>query len=249
MTMRCPGQDRRFWKPGDIFDAPCPHCGGMIEFWKDDVTVRCPHCRQTAPNPRFDPGCAAWCDYATKCLGEVASVYKQQPTVIRDRLEVEARKQLINHKDALDYTLKAARIAERISQEEKADPLVVIASCLLQKVGLPRCEGADPSPDCLRRESVATARQIMERIDLDPAVVEQVSRIIENLPDGNLNTLNYQVVRDANRMLTFGPEIAGKEIPEARNLIQKNFLTKSGRLLAEERFLKTDVPLANKAAG
>ena len=26
----------RYWKPEDIFTAPCPHCGAEIEFWKDE---------------------------------------------------------------------------------------------------------------------------------------------------------------------------------------------------------------------
>jgi len=25
--MRCPGQDMRFWKPGDIFETQFPKCG------------------------------------------------------------------------------------------------------------------------------------------------------------------------------------------------------------------------------
>ena len=29
--VRCPGQDLRFWKLGDIFDVPCPHCGTAVE--------------------------------------------------------------------------------------------------------------------------------------------------------------------------------------------------------------------------
>jgi len=66
---RCPGQDERFWKPGDIFDAPCPHCGTRIEFWKDEPKVKCPQCRQIVVNPKLDPGCAQWCQHARECLG------------------------------------------------------------------------------------------------------------------------------------------------------------------------------------
>ena len=46
--MRCPGQDTRFWKPGDIFEAPCPKCGGRSNFSKmspsasADVATRSP---------------------------------------------------------------------------------------------------------------------------------------------------------------------------------------------------------------
>jgi hypothetical protein len=50
---QCPGQDKRFWKPGDVFEAPCPHCGRSIEFWKDDQRRRCRSCGRMAANPKL----------------------------------------------------------------------------------------------------------------------------------------------------------------------------------------------------
>ncbi len=67
--MKCPGQDSRYWKPGAIFDVKCPHCGTMIEFFKDDTRRRCPGCGNEVPNPEMDFGCAAYCPYAEHCLG------------------------------------------------------------------------------------------------------------------------------------------------------------------------------------
>ncbi len=67
--MKCPGQDTRYWKPGDIFDTGCPHCGSKVEFFKDEATRRCRSCRKTVVNPRMDFGCAAYCKYAADCLG------------------------------------------------------------------------------------------------------------------------------------------------------------------------------------
>ena len=42
--VRCPGQDQRFWKPGDIFEVKCPGCGGAVEFFKDEPKLKCPKC-------------------------------------------------------------------------------------------------------------------------------------------------------------------------------------------------------------
>jgi hypothetical protein len=67
---RCPGQDQRFWKPEDIFEALCPHCGAEIEFWKDEPVLVCPGCSMEVRNPRLDPGCAKWCPMAAQCLGK-----------------------------------------------------------------------------------------------------------------------------------------------------------------------------------
>ncbi len=67
---RCPGQDQQYWKPEDIFEIPCPYCGTMMEFWKDEPFLKCYHCERNVRNPRIDLGCAEWCKEADKCTGE-----------------------------------------------------------------------------------------------------------------------------------------------------------------------------------
>lgn len=67
MSDKCPGQDTRFWKPGDIFEIKCPKCGGKIEFFKDDNTRRCPGCKTKYTNPKIDTSCAKTCPLADKC--------------------------------------------------------------------------------------------------------------------------------------------------------------------------------------
>lgn len=71
MAMRCPGQDMLYWKPEDIFETPCPVCDYSVEFFKDDVTRKCPNCGYKFKNPRLDLGCAEWCPYADKCFAEM----------------------------------------------------------------------------------------------------------------------------------------------------------------------------------
>ncbi|QGP92474.1 hypothetical protein MGLY_18560 [Neomoorella glycerini] len=186
---RCPGQDRRYWKPGDIFEEPCPHCGGLIEFWKDDVNLRCPHCRKLVTNPRFDPGCAAWCSYASKCLGEMAAVYQRQPRVIRDKLEVEARKMLFNQRELLNLALKAAGFAEKIAREEGVQPLVAIAACLFYDLGA----GGE------KAGNAALAREIMTRVGLERDIIEQAVKIIA-AGETVLDDPAWQVVQDARRL-------------------------------------------------
>ena len=70
MEMKCPGQSKDRWKPGDIFCAPCPHCGAELEFWKDDLDRTCAKCGKKAKNPRLDLSCAKWCKHARECLGD-----------------------------------------------------------------------------------------------------------------------------------------------------------------------------------
>ena len=70
--MRCPGQDPRYWKPGDIYQVPCAHCGRPIEFFKDDRRRRCSHCRKYTVNPKHDLSCSAWCKFGAECVGQAA---------------------------------------------------------------------------------------------------------------------------------------------------------------------------------
>ena len=69
--VRCPGQDQRFWKPEDIFEAKCPGCGETIEFFKDEPKLKCRKCGRIVLNPKINLGCAKWCKYAEQCLGIV----------------------------------------------------------------------------------------------------------------------------------------------------------------------------------
>lgn len=68
MASKCPGQDSRFWKPDDIKLAPCPNCGAMVEFFKDDRSRKCAQCGTRFKNPHMDMGCAQWCPFAKECI-------------------------------------------------------------------------------------------------------------------------------------------------------------------------------------
>ena len=59
--MQCPGQDKAFWKPEDIFWIACPQCGKEIEFWKDEPTRVFRHCKKEAYNSQINLSCAKWC--------------------------------------------------------------------------------------------------------------------------------------------------------------------------------------------
>lgn len=67
----CPGQDTRFWTSANIIEHPCAHCGKAVEFFKDDLRRRCPHCGEFTVNPHNDLACAAWCEHAKECLAQM----------------------------------------------------------------------------------------------------------------------------------------------------------------------------------
>ena len=70
MTLKCPGMDPAFFKFEDIREFKCPHCGGLIEFWKNDVRLKCGHCGMDNFNPTIESSCLSYCKEAVKCLGD-----------------------------------------------------------------------------------------------------------------------------------------------------------------------------------
>ncbi len=114
--MRCPGQDPRYWNEEAIFEVPCPHCGYLVEFFKDDVSRKCPNCHARLVNPKMDFGCALYCQYAELCLGELpkevlqerAELLKERLTqTIRDYLPAELYQEIRNKARELDEQARA----------------------------------------------------------------------------------------------------------------------------------------------
>ena len=62
---RCPGQDMRKLT---VSYHPCPECGKPVEFFSDEMRIRCPHCK-TMVHKESAPSCIQWCKSARDCLG------------------------------------------------------------------------------------------------------------------------------------------------------------------------------------
>lgn len=67
--LKCPGMNPANFQPQDIKTHNCIHCGMEMEFWKDDIKIRCPACNQFNFNPGLGNTCLTWCKSAADCLG------------------------------------------------------------------------------------------------------------------------------------------------------------------------------------
>ncbi|MEW6202403.1 MAG: phosphohydrolase [bacterium] len=66
MASQCPGQDPR---KITISVHPCPNCGYAVEFFSDEIRVKCPSCKTYVTKERL-PTCIEWCKAARECIGE-----------------------------------------------------------------------------------------------------------------------------------------------------------------------------------
>jgi hypothetical protein len=177
--MKCPGQDTRFWKPGDIFVAECPKCGAEIEFFKDDARRRCAWCGHMFYNPKIALGCAEWCQYAEKCVPELMQEKKATQT-FKERLAELVHARLQDGKD-WEQTEKGMEYALELFKSEGGDPRVVLAAVLLHRL------------------DSAQARNLLDELEAEP---DTVAAVMELLTGGGADRdLNRQLYEDTLSLL------------------------------------------------
>lgn len=225
--MKCPGQDSRYWRPGDIFEAKCPQCGAGVEFFKDESSRRCKQCGHLFMNPQMDFGCASYCKYAEQCLGSLSpDLLAQREDLLKDRVAIEMKRHYGQDFRRIGRASRAARHAERIGKLEGGNLAVILIASYLYDV-----ERED--------HERGTAREILARLGAREELVEEVCRILSHRghPQEEFS-LEGKVAHDAH--LIAGLEERAKEQPETRkalaSAIEEALLTESGKGLARETF-------------
>ncbi len=233
--MKCPGQDSRYWKPGAIYEVSCPKCGTTVEFFKDDPTRKCSGCGHRFINPELDFGCAAYCEYAEQCIGNLpAEVLSQKQDLLKDRVAIEVKRSLRGDFKRVGRAMRTARYAEKICRGEGANPAVVLSAAHLINLGLPGTNGAASDAGA---ENAEKARELLSRLGADNKIVEEVSDIVRrhHRPEAE-ESLNFKVVYDADAIAGMEEEMKenGADSIETTDASFSGLKTDSGRKLAQE---------------
>lgn len=202
--MQCPGQDNRYWDGEAVFEAPCPHCGNVLEFFKDDSQRSCKKCGNRVLNPRIDFGCAAYCSHAEQCLGSMPpELLAEQKNLFKDKLSIAVRKQLIGKEDLYKKAATRTEIAEQLSKDEqRGDMAAVLAATLLIDID-------EPST-------------LLEGLKADDKMIEAVSYLLEDKTSGTeTEQASSDIFHDACLLADI------KTAPETSS--EPSFKTKSGQ--------------------
>jgi HD superfamily phosphodiesterase len=232
--IRCPGQDQRFWKPGDIFEVKCPACDRAVEFFKDEPKLKCRKCGQEVANPKIDLGCAEWCQYAEQCLGI-------QVGAVRERLISEMEKIFGTDRRRIDHALAVLGYAEQIQAREGGDPLVVKAAAILHDIGILEAERKHGSSagKYQEMEGPPIAKAVLERHGVPADVVEHVCRIIASHHSAKgIDTVEFSIVWDADWLVNLSSDFADASREKLKEIVDNTFKTRKGREIAIEMFLK-----------
>ncbi|HOC93238.1 MAG TPA: HD domain-containing protein [bacterium] len=239
---RCPGQDTRLWKPGDIFDLECPGCGARIEFFKDESRRVCKKCGYEIPNPKLNLGCAQWCEHAEQCLGARAHAEKD-PGAADAALGQRMKIRLISEMKAVfgddarrvAHALKVLQHAERILECEKANPVTVIAAAILHDIGIIEAERKHGSsaPKYQELEGPPIARAILKKLDISGDVAEHIVRIVgSHHTAGDIESPEFNILWDADMIVNIPDERAGMDKERLKAFIEKTFRTETGKKIA-----------------
>ncbi len=173
--VRCPGQDLRFWKLGDIFDVSCPHCGTAVEFWKDEPIVKCPECQKTVTNPKLDLGCAQWCQHAEQCLGTLAD----RGDILSKKLIREMKSVLGDDRQKIDHALAVFGRARQILASEQGDARVVNAAAILHNLDAPCPDREAPATsESTKVVDPSIARGVLSRCGVDAGLAGTICELI-----------------------------------------------------------------------
>ncbi len=240
--MKCPGQDTRYWKPGDIFEAPCPVCNKPVEFFKDEGTRRCASCGYKFKNPKIDLSCAQWCPQAAQCLADLPGVEGGRlDQVLLAKKLIEAMKKVFgNDHKRIMHALTVYEYAKELFSCEGGEPKVIFSAAILHDIGIQEAERKHQSSagKYQELEGPPIARKILQELKLDPEVIDHVCKIIANHHSArDIDTLEFRIIWDADWLVNLPEEHSGLGQEKLTALIDQVFKTKTGKEKARELFL------------
>jgi hypothetical protein len=240
--MKCPGQDSRYWESGAIFEAKCPQCGHLVEFFKDESKRKCRQCGHKFINPKMDFGCASYCKYAEQCLGDLPpELIAQRDDLLKDRVALEMKRTFGRDFKRIAHATKVARYAEQIVKAEGGDPAVVLAAAYLHDIGINEAEHKYNSSAARYQEEEGPpiAREILTKLGARADLIAEVCDIISHHHHPkDVETINFKCLYDADLIVNLEENRQEQPITQERlaKMMEKNFFTERGKELVRAVF-------------
>lgn len=236
----CPGS-KKFKNP-EPENIKCPNCGENVEIWTDEIQAICPKCKSTILRPQEGASCLDWCKYAKECIGEVTyNKYMQNKAItVKEKLIGELEAYFGNDKKRIAHAKKVMGFAEELLRQEKADWHIVIPASILHDVGIKIAEQkyGSSAGHYQEKEGPDEAKKILLKLSLKKEDIEEIYLIIANHHSpGKVNTQNFKVLYDADWLVNLKDEVDSGDREKLKAIIEKVFLTPSGKELAEKIYL------------
>lgn len=162
---------------------------------------------------------------------------------IKDKLLKELEAYFGADTKRIGHAKRVLSFAQELLQHEPADARIVIPASILHDVGIKIAEEkyGSAAGHYQEKEGPEVARGIMRNIGLEDSVIDEVCQIIGcHHSPGKVNTWNFKVLYDADWLVNLADEIGFEDKGKLKRLIDKVFLTDTGRAMAEKLYLVLD---------
>lgn len=240
MTADCPGSKNfKHPQPGII---ECPSCARGLEVWTDEFSVTCPNCKNIILHQQEKASCLDWCKRAKDCVGDkIYTNYMQNKAItIKQKLIRELEDYFGNDTKRVNHAKNVLNFAEEILKQERGEWHIVIPAGVLHDIGIKIAEKkyGSSAGHYQEKEGPEIARNILLRIGLKKEEIAEICEIIaHHHSPGKVDTLNFRILYDADCLVNLKDEIDTGDRAKLREIIDKVFLTTTGKEIAQRIYL------------
>jgi len=140
----------------------------------------------------------------------------------------------------IDHALAVTDYAERLLKSENGDYLIVIAAGVLHDIGMHEAERKYGSTGGKYQEieGPPIARDILTKLGFEPKKIDEICEIIaHHHSPGKVKTTNFKILYDADWLVNLRDEYNICDKGKLTSIIERVFLTESGKGLAREIYL------------
>jgi hypothetical protein len=140
----------------------------------------------------------------------------------------------------IEHALKVLDFAEALLAREPGCREVVVAAAILHDIGIRQAElkHGSAAGGYQEIEGPPIAREILEKLEFEEAVIDHVCRIIANHHSArDIDTPEFRILWDADWLVNIPDEHPHAARPELERLIGRVFRTAAGRDMARSRYL------------
>ncbi|HEY83140.1 MAG TPA: HD domain-containing protein [Dehalococcoidia bacterium] len=141
----------------------------------------------------------------------------------------------------INHARRVTEYAEELLEREEGDRSIVIGAAVLHDIGIHQAEKKYGSTlgKYQEKEGPPIARQILANLGVEPGQIEQICEIIaHHHSPGKINTQNFKILYDADWLVNLRDEYDIQDQKKLANIIERVFLTESGKALARKLYLQ-----------
>lgn len=159
---------------------------------------------------------------------------------MKDKLLAEMENYFGRDAKRINHARKVLNYAEQILAKVDGDPEVVEAAAILHDIGIHAAEKKHGSTagKFQEIEGPPIADNILKKLDFPAGKIQEVLEIIaHHHTPGKVNTSNFKILHDADWLVNIPDEVDLADREKLKTVIEKVFLTETGKQLAEKIYL------------